>query len=128
MRVEEDSSRVIRSTARSSTSMPCPCMSSSTCSVTAAVTLGLPSRSPPVQVPKVSGRDSGSSRAPCAAASSARSVSSRGTVLGLEVVQVVGDVAGLLDRVGPVQPQLVGLPDEVDHGGQPAVVAAPGRR
>ena len=123
---DEDSRPISRSTAATSTPMPWPCCSSSTCSVTAAVTCGLPSRSPPVQVPKLSGRACGSSRAPCAC----DLVGQVGQQLrhgpGGQVVQVVGGVAGLVHRVRAVQPQLVGLPDQVDDGGQPAVLPAPG--
>ena len=89
--------------------------------VTCGVTFGLPSRSPPIQVPKRSG-----------ARSAGRSTPERGQLVGQvlehvadgvqhQLVEVVGGVARLVERLGPVQAQLVGLPEQVDDLGDPAV-------
>ena len=48
--------------------------------------------------------------------------------VGVQIAQVVDGVAGLVGRVGPVDAQLVGLPQQVDQLGEPAVGAGGGRR
>jgi hypothetical protein len=40
--------------------------------------------------------------------------------VGVQVGEVVDGVAGLIGRVRPIQPQLVGLPEQVDQLGEPA--------
>ena len=102
--------------------MPCSCWSSSTSRVTAGVTYGLPSRSPPIQVPKVSGRAVGGSRhAELAQRRRPGRRAPAGRRRRARSAQVVDGVAGLVARVGPVQAQLVGLPQQVDQLGQPAL-------
>ena len=56
------------------------CCSCRTSWVIAAVTLGLPSRSPPIQLPSSSGVASGESSTPCVAIAEARSSVSSGMV------------------------------------------------
>ena len=90
------------------------------------VTLGLPSRSPPIQVPKVSGRASTGSSTPSRSSSAVSSSSTSGTASAVQLVEVVDGVAGLVDHVGPRDAQLVGLPEQVDQLLEPPVDAALG--
>ena len=89
------------------------------------MTFGLPSRSPPIQVPKASGRAVGGSSTPSRRErrgqllEHVRQRRSRGQLL-----EVVDGVARLVDRLGPRHPQLVGLPQQLDDLGQPAVRCA----
>ena len=50
-----------------------------------------------------------------------------GAAVGVQLAKVVDGVAGLVARVGPGQPQLVGLPHQVDQLGQAALRCWPGR-
>lgn len=93
--------------------------------MTSGVTFGLPSRSPPIQVPKVSGREFSGSSKPTRASSAVRSSRTSPTAAGVQLVQVVDGVAGLVGRFGADHAEFVGLPDEVDVLGEPGVVAAP---
>jgi hypothetical protein len=77
-RRETDSSSISASIAFSVAWMPCSCWIISTSRVTAGVTNGLPSRSPPIHVPKVSGRDVGAVSTPSWRSVSARSSSTCG--------------------------------------------------
>jgi hypothetical protein len=63
-RRDTDTSLIKSSSASSTARMPCSCCSSRTSRVTFGVTYGLPSRSPPIQVPKVNGRDVGAVSTP----------------------------------------------------------------
>ena len=91
-----------------------------------AVTFGLPSRSPPIQVPSVSGTASAGSSTPCSASCSAiSSVSCRKRLLG-DVAQVVQRVAGLVDRGRADLAKLVRLPHQIDQLGQLPVLPGPG--
>ena len=86
----------------------------STSRVTSGVTFGLPSRSPPTQVPKRSGRSVGS-----------RILTGQGESHGErlqqpadhrdQVVEQVEDRRRLVVDRGTVPPQLVGLPEQVDR-------------
>ena len=95
--------------------------------VTAAVTLGLPSRSPPIQEPNRMGAFCAGSVTPCSPSSSERSVSISGMASVRMLVEVVDGVAGLVHRGGPDLAELVRLPHLVDDLGQLAVLAAAGR-
>ncbi len=104
--------------------MPCSCWRMRTSQVTWGVTLGLPSRSPPIQVPK-------RERAGVVGELDAGALQLGGEVLqdvadgaGVQLVQVVDGVAGLVGGLGTDDAQFVGLPDEVDVLGQPDVEAA----
>lgn len=104
--------------------MPCSCWRIRTSQVTSGVTLGLPSRSPPIQVPKVSGRVSSGRVTPTRSSSAVRSSRTSPTAAGVEFVEVVDGVAGLVGGFGAHDAELVGLPDEVDVLGEAGVVAA----
>ncbi len=92
--------------------------------MTCGVTFGLPSRSPPIQVPNVSGREVTGSVMPRRASSAARSSRTSGTASLEQLGEVVDGVARLVRGLGPVGPQLVGLPQQVDDFGQAPVEAA----
>ena len=94
------------------------CCMTSTSSVTRAETLGLPSRSPPIQVPNVSGRAVGS-RSTLDPAQLRPARPRHPGRYSEEVVEVVHGVARLVGRLRPDDSQLVGLPQQVDHLGQP---------
>ena len=99
--------------------------------MTSGVTLGLPSRSPPTQVPKRSGRAVGG-----------QLDAQPGRARRLEVLEQVGhdrrrparrgshriDQPASSAGVGPLVAQLVGLPQEVDQLGQPRRSTRPARR
>ena len=78
--VEDDSSAINPSRARTTARAATWCCRRRTSRVTSAVTFGLPSRSPPIHVPKVSGCASGESATPKRSDSIARSVASSGSV------------------------------------------------
>ena len=80
--------------------MPCSCWSISTSRVTSGVTFGLPSRSPPIQVPKVSGRAVGGSSTPSARQLGRRGRRARRRPRRRQVVEVVDGVAGLVGGSG----------------------------
>lgn len=93
--------------------------------MTWGVTLGLPSRSPPIQVPKVSGRVSSGRWTPTRSSSAVRSSRTSPTALKVQLVEVVDGVAGLVGGFGAHHAQFVRLPDEVDVLRQAGVEAAP---
>ena len=89
--------------------------------VTAGVTFGLPSRSPPVQVPNRNGAAVTGSSTP-KPSEHGRDVGQHlrdGQPLGLD--QVEDGVAGLVDGLGSLAPELVGEPEQVDDLRQPSV-------
>ena len=99
-----------------------------TSSVACGVTFGLPSRSPPIHVPNVSGRASIGSSTPMRASSSSSASSVCGHRVVVQRVEVVDGVARLVDRLGAHDAKLVGLPQEVDELLEAAVHAALGVR
>ena len=121
-RRDTDSSSIRASIAFSVAWMPCSCWIISTSRVTAGVTNGLPSRSPPIQ--RAEGQRPGRRRGLHAelAQRLGQVVEHLRGGVGVQVLEVVDGVAGLVGRVRPVQPQLVGLPEQVDQLGE-----APGR-
>ena len=79
MRTDEESSRRSSSTMSSVSRIACSCWRAMTSSVACGVTFGLPSRSPPIHVPNVSGRASMGSSTPMRASSSSSDSSVCGT-------------------------------------------------
>ena len=92
------------------------------------MTFGLPSRSPPIHVPNVSGRASiGQLDADARELVVERLERVRHGVV-MERVEVVDGVAGLVDRLGAHDAQLVRLPEQVDELLEAAADAALGDR
>ena len=94
--------------------------------VTAAVTLGLPSRSPPIQEPKRIGAFCGGRVTPCSAEQLGQVREHLRHGVAEDAGEVVDGVPGLVHRGGPDLAELVRLPHLVDHFGQLAVLAAAG--
>ena len=84
------------------------------------MTFGLPSRSPPIQVPKVSGRASSGSSTPSRAQLVGERLERPRDGVAVQRVEVVDGVARLVDHLGARDAQLVGLPQQVDQLLQPA--------
>ena len=99
------------------------CWMARTRAVTAGVTNGLPSRSPPIQEPNVStGRARGDLQAAGLGGSRELTDDVAGSP-GRQVVEVEQGVAGLVGDLGLAQAELVGLPEQVDRLGDRAVGA-----
>ena len=74
----------------------------------------MPSRSPPIQVPKVSGRVSCGQLHADACEFGGEVLQDVADGAGVQLVEVVDGVAGLVGGLGAYDAQLVGLPDQVD--------------
>ena len=94
--------------------------------MTAAVTFGLPSRSPPIQVPNVSGAASAGRVDPVLGQLGGQIRGELRDGVVDEGLQVVQRVAGLVDRCRTELAELVGLPDQVDQLGEFPVLPGSG--
>ena len=78
-------------------------------------TFGLPSRSPPIQLPKASGRALRRQLEPEPAELVGQLLEHVGHRVGVQAVEVPDRVARLVHHVGLRDAQLVGLPQQVDR-------------
>ena len=124
--VDMDSSAISPSSACVATRAATWCCSRRTSRVTSAVTLGLPSRSPPIHVPNVSGCAAPSSTGAMAGQFFGQIGSKIGHCLLGDFLEVVERVAGFVGWRGTLLAQLVGLPDEINDFGERSVLAGSG--
>ena len=116
----DDRSASSRSSTGSRSRTPCTRSRSATVAVTSGVTNGLPSRSPPIHEPKVSGRAVGRQVHPDLGQQRRSVLQHVRQRAGGQPVEVVQRTACLVQDLGALEAQLVGLPQQLDELGEPA--------
>ena len=101
------------------------CWRPRTSRVTWGVTDGLPSRSPPTQVPNRRGRAAGARSTPQALQLLVEVVEQVGDDVVEQLLEQVQGRRRLLDRLRPAAPELVGLPEQLHDLGEPTLPAVP---